>query len=130
MNESEQDSDVTFGGVTMEQSEVIPKAGKKKKQVLIQSANGTEDEEEMEPILTGQMWADRAYHVFHGCLDSPDSDEKPCQPTEADWREQGFHRSDTLLNALQILVRDGCIEEQRGKFLMPKKSVVFVLYCI
>ncbi len=51
MNESKQDSEVTFGGVTMEQSEVIPDAGKtEKKQVLTQSANGTEDKEEMEPI--------------------------------------------------------------------------------
>ncbi len=101
----------------MEQSEVIPDASKtEKKQVLTQSANGTEDEEEMEPILTGQMWANRVYHVLHGCLDSPDSDEKPHQPTEADWREQGFCRSDTLLNALQILVRDGHIEEQKESF--------------
>ncbi len=90
MNESKQDSEVTFGGVTMEQSEVIPNAGKKKKQVLIQSANGTEDEEEAEPILTGQVWADRAHHVLHDCLDNPDSDERPRQPTEADWHEQGF----------------------------------------
>ncbi len=28
MNESEQDSEVTFGRVTMEQSKVIPEAGK------------------------------------------------------------------------------------------------------
>ncbi len=56
MNESKQDSEVTFSGVTMEQSEVIPEAGKtEKKQVPVQSANGTEDEEEVEPILTGQM---------------------------------------------------------------------------
>ncbi len=110
MNESEQDSEVTFGGVTMEQSEVIPEAGKKKKQVPIQSAKGTEDEEETEPILTGQMWADRAYHVLHGCLDSPDLDERPHQPSVADWCEQGFHSPDTLLNAIRILVRDGCIE--------------------
>ncbi len=84
----------------MEQSEMIPDAGKKKKQVPIQSANGTEDEEETEPILTGQMWANRVYHVLHGCLDSPDSDERPRQPTTADWCEQGFRRTDTLFNAI------------------------------
>ncbi len=91
MNESKQDSEVTFGGVTMEQSKVIPDAGKtEEKQVPIQSDNGTEDEEETEPILTGQMWANRAYHVLLDCLDSPDSDERPHQPTEADWCVQGF----------------------------------------
>ncbi len=70
------------------------------------------------------MWADRAYHVLHGCLDNPDSDERPRQPTEADWHVQdwqGCRRTGMLMNALWILVRDGRIEEQGGKFLMPKK---------
>ncbi len=53
MNDSKQDSEVMFGGVTMEQSKVITEASKKKKQVPIQSTKGTEDEEDAEPILTG-----------------------------------------------------------------------------
>ncbi len=69
----------------MEQSKVIPEAGKtEEKQSMMQSDNGTENEEE-EPILTGQMWADRVYYVLHNCLDNPDSDERPRQPTKADW---------------------------------------------
>ncbi len=55
MNDSEQDSEVTFGGVTMKQSERIPEASKtEEKQLPTQSDNGTENEEE-EPILTGQI---------------------------------------------------------------------------
>ncbi len=121
MNDSEQDSKVTFGGVTMKQSEVIPEASKtEEKQSMTQSDNRTEDDEK-EPILTGQMWADRAYYVLYNCLDNLNSDELPHQPTEVDWHVQGFRHSVTLMNALQILVRDGHIEEQHGKFLMPKR---------
>ncbi len=90
MNDSEQDSEVTFSGVTMKQSEVIPEAGKtEEKQSMTQSDNGTEDKEK-EPILTGQMWADRAYYILHNCLDNLNLYERPRQPTEADWHVQGF----------------------------------------
>ncbi len=67
----------------MKQSKVIPEASKtEEKQSMTQSDNGTENEEE-EPSLTGQMWADRAYYVLHDCLDNLNSNELPCLPTEA-----------------------------------------------
>ncbi len=47
MNDREQDSEVTFGRVTMKQSEVIPEASKtEEKQSPTQSDDGTENEEE------------------------------------------------------------------------------------
>ncbi len=67
------------------------------------------------------MWADRAYYVLHDCLDNLNSDERLRQPTEAEWHVQGFRCSGMLMNALQIFVRDGRIEEQHGRFLMPKR---------
>ncbi len=96
----------------------------KEEQLNIQSESeirNEEKEESKEPILTGRMLADRAYYVLHRCLGSPDMNEPSRQPTESDWHEQRFRYWDTLRNAPKILVRDGHIEEQTGKFLMPKK---------
>ncbi len=123
MNDSEQDSEVTFGGVAMTKSKAIPEAEKEEDpQEAEQSDSGTEaEEDEEEIILTGQQWADRAFYVLHSCLDNPDSDYKPHQPQAAHWREQGFRKRGTLLNALQLLVRDGRIEEKKGVFRMPER---------
>ncbi len=89
MNISKEDSEVTFGGVTEKQREVTSEACKEEKQSETQSEGGTGNKDE-EPTLTGRMWAYRAFFVLHRCLDSPDSNEPPHQPTEADWCEQGF----------------------------------------
>ncbi len=67
------------------------------------------------------QWAGRVYFVLHQCLDSPDPNESPHQPEEADWCTQGFRSWETLKTALCLLVRDSCIEEQNGKFFMLKK---------
>ncbi len=91
MNTSEEDSEVTFSSeVTRKQREVTSKAGKKEKQPETQNNLWTGIEEDEEPILTGMQWADRVYFVLHKCLDSPDPNESPHQPEEADWRAQGF----------------------------------------
>ncbi len=60
MNISEEDSEVTFGGVTWKQREVTPEVGKKEKQPETQSNHRTGNEDE-EPILTGMQWADRVH---------------------------------------------------------------------
>ncbi len=90
MNISNEDTKVTFGGVTQKQREVTPEAGKKEKQPETQNNHRTGDEEDEEPILTGMQWVDRVYFVLHKCLDSPDPNEPSHQPEEADWCEQGF----------------------------------------
>ncbi len=95
MNISDEDSEVTFGGVTQKQREVTSEASKEEKQSKTQSEDRTGNEDE-EPTLTGRMWADRAFFVLHRCLDSLDSNEPSCQPTEADLREQGFRYREML----------------------------------
>ncbi len=57
MNISEEDSKVTFSGVTQKQREVTPKASKKEKQPETQDNHRTGEEDE-EPILAGMQWAD------------------------------------------------------------------------